>query len=118
MNAAGEGVNQGDVRPSPILTDPAGAAFRIGDGARLGTELALDPMLLQLVVPRSLSRREIVAVDEDTFHVIERDNQGGPDATIKRIYSIDTSTVTFRGATATLTFTREGLRAVVEVRKR
>ena len=34
---------------------------------------------------------EIVALDHDRFAVIERDNQGGPDATIKKIYefSID-----------------------------
>ena len=30
---------------------------------------------------------EIVAVDETTFAVIERDNQGGPDAVLKRIYA-------------------------------
>jgi hypothetical protein len=30
---------------------------------------------------------EIVALNETTFAVIERDNQGGPDAVIKRIYT-------------------------------
>ncbi|ETW92839.1 MAG: hypothetical protein ETSY1_41895, partial [Candidatus Entotheonella factor] len=30
---------------------------------------------------------EIVAVDDTTFLVVERDNQGGPDAAIKKIYS-------------------------------
>ncbi len=37
---------------------------------------------------------EIVAVDETTFAVIERDNQGGPDATIKRIYEFSVDGLT------------------------
>ena len=32
---------------------------------------------------------EIVSVGEDRFWVLERDNQGGPFARIKRIYEID-----------------------------
>lgn len=32
---------------------------------------------------------EIVAVDNNTFAVIERDNQRGPQASIKRIYKFD-----------------------------
>lgn len=35
---------------------------------------------------------DITAVGEGKFYVLERDNQGGPDAAIKRIYSIDLST--------------------------
>ncbi len=38
---------------------------------------------------------EIVAVGDDRFLVIERDNQGGPDARIKKIYAFSTSGVTF-----------------------
>lgn len=34
---------------------------------------------------------EIVAIDADNFAVIERDNQGGPDAAVKRIYEFNIS---------------------------
>jgi len=37
---------------------------------------------------------EISAIDKDTFLVIERDNQGGPDAAIKRIYSFSVAGLT------------------------
>ncbi|MCM2680098.1 esterase-like activity of phytase family protein [Echinimonas agarilytica] len=36
---------------------------------------------------------DITAMGDDQFLVLERDNQGGPDAAIKRIYSIDLSDV-------------------------
>ncbi|GAB5380813.1 MAG: esterase-like activity of phytase family protein [Aliiglaciecola sp.] len=35
---------------------------------------------------------DITSIGEGRFWVLERDNQGGPDAAIKRIYEIDTST--------------------------
>ncbi|TRY30877.1 esterase-like activity of phytase family protein [Aliiglaciecola sp. M165] len=35
---------------------------------------------------------DITSIGEGKFWVLERDNQGGPDAAIKRIYEIDTST--------------------------
>ncbi len=37
---------------------------------------------------------EIVAIDEETFAVIERDNQGGPDATLKKIYEFSIAGLT------------------------
>jgi hypothetical protein len=37
---------------------------------------------------------EIVALDDETFAVIERDNQGGPDARIKKIYTFSVSGLT------------------------
>jgi Esterase-like activity of phytase len=37
---------------------------------------------------------EIVAVDAETFAVVERDNQAGPDATIKKIYKFSVSGLT------------------------
>lgn len=37
---------------------------------------------------------EIVAVDDTTFAVIERDNQGGPDARIKKIYTFSVAGLT------------------------
>jgi hypothetical protein len=39
---------------------------------------------------------EVVALDAETFAVIERDNQGGPDARIKRIYAFSVAGVTPR----------------------
>ena len=32
---------------------------------------------------------DITRVEENLFYILERDNQGGPDAAIKRLYSID-----------------------------
>lgn len=37
---------------------------------------------------------DITSIDNGKFLVLERDNQGGPDATIKRIYEIDLSAAT------------------------
>jgi hypothetical protein len=37
---------------------------------------------------------EIVALDADTLLVLERDNQGGPDARIKRFYTVSIAGVT------------------------
>ena len=37
---------------------------------------------------------EIVAIDEETFLILERDNQGGPDAAVKRIYQVSIGGVT------------------------
>jgi hypothetical protein len=37
---------------------------------------------------------EIIAVDTETFAVVERDNQAGPDATIKKIYTFSISGLT------------------------
>lgn len=37
---------------------------------------------------------EIVAVDDTTFAVVERDNQAGPDATIKKIYTFSVAGLT------------------------
>ena len=55
---------------------------------------------------------EVVAVDDTTFAVVERDNQGGPDATIKKIYtfSVDGLTPQPEGAAfplVTKTFVRD-----------
>lgn len=38
---------------------------------------------------------EITALSDGTLAVLERDNQGGPDAAIKRIYTVDPAGVTF-----------------------
>merc|ERR1719310_1547417 len=45
---------------------------------------------------------DIAPVGDKKFLVLERDNQGGPDAAIKRIYSVDLSSVT-AGSTVTKT---------------
>jgi len=37
---------------------------------------------------------EIVAIDDETFLVVERDNQGGPDARIKKIYEFSVNGLT------------------------
>jgi hypothetical protein len=37
---------------------------------------------------------EVVALDDDTLLVLERDNQGGPDARIKRLYTVSIAGVT------------------------
>lgn len=47
---------------------------------------------------------ELVHVGGDTFAVLERDNQGGTDATIKRIYTFSTAGVTFRDFTEVASF--------------
>ena len=49
---------------------------------------------------------DITAVGEGTFLVLERDNQGGFDAAIKRIYQVDLTSVT-AGATVTKTLVRD-----------
>ena len=41
------------------------------------------------VAPGTVGLSELVAVDRDTFAVIERDNQRGPAAAVKRIYRFD-----------------------------
>ncbi len=38
---------------------------------------------------------EVVALPDGKLALLERDNQGGPDAAIKRVYTVDPSTVTF-----------------------
>ena len=38
---------------------------------------------------------EITRLDDGRLAILERDNQGGPDASIKRIYTVDPSAVTF-----------------------
>jgi hypothetical protein len=47
---------------------------------------------------------EITALGEDNFAVIERDNQGGPDATVKRIYKFSVAEVEFMPNAATPNF--------------
>jgi hypothetical protein len=64
VDAAGEGVNQGDILTAAILTNTAGPPFGIGNRAGLGTELTLDPPLLELAIPRGLTSREIFAFDD------------------------------------------------------
>lgn len=49
---------------------------------------------------------DIVSLGDDEFAVLERDNQGGPDASIKRIYKIDLSALS-EGETATKTLVRD-----------
>ena len=44
---------------------------------------------------------DLTYLGDDTFAVIERDNQGGPDATIKRIYTFSTAGIDFAPHTAT-----------------
>ncbi|MFT7077567.1 MAG: hypothetical protein ACJA0P_003593 [Planctomycetota bacterium] len=54
---------------------------------------------------------DIAEVAPGVLAILERDNQGGPDATIKRIYSVDVTSVTFiaadQGTPATLVKTLE-----------
>ncbi|MEM9802272.1 MAG: esterase-like activity of phytase family protein [Planctomycetota bacterium] len=45
---------------------------------------------------------EIANIGGGRLAILERDNQGGPDAAVKRIYSIDVDDVTFRAVTETL----------------
>lgn len=49
---------------------------------------------------------DITPLGNGRFLIIERDNQGGPDAAIKRLYSVDISTVT-DGATLNKTLERD-----------
>lgn len=49
---------------------------------------------------------DITSLGSNQFLVLERDNQGGPDATIKRLYSIDLSAAT-PGSTITKTLVRD-----------
>lgn len=49
---------------------------------------------------------DITSLGDGTFLVLERDNQGGPDAAIKRIYTVDMSAVT-DGETLTKTLTMD-----------
>lgn len=49
---------------------------------------------------------EIVSSNDGTFMVLERDNQGGPDAAIKRIYKVDLNNVS-AGSTVTKTLVRD-----------
>jgi len=71
--------------------DPAGFA-RIG---RYETATGEWTFLYYPLDPREspnggwVGLSEIVALDGETFLVLERDNQGGPDARIKRVYSFD-----------------------------
>lgn len=49
---------------------------------------------------------DITSLGNEQFLVVERDNQGGPDAAIKRLYKIDLSTAT-EGQTITKTLVRD-----------
>jgi hypothetical protein len=51
---------------------------------------------------------EITSIGNGEFLVIERDNQGGPDAAIKRLYKFDTSGLA-DGAIVTKTLVRDVL---------
>ncbi|MEM1449511.1 MAG: esterase-like activity of phytase family protein [Planctomycetota bacterium] len=93
--------------------DPAGSV-RIGrfDPVGGGWTFAFYP----LDAPTSpnggwVGLSEIASLGGGEFAILERDNQGGPDASIKRIYSIDATSVTFQpvgnGAMETLTKTLE-----------
>ena len=47
---------------------------------------------------------DLVALGDGKFAALERDNQGGPDAAVKRVYSFDVTGVTFLDATQVAAF--------------
>lgn len=76
--------------------DPAGLV-RIGEYTPSNTEWRF--FYYPLDAPTSpaggwVGLSEIVAIDDETFAVVERDNQGGPDATLKRIYEFSITGLT------------------------
>ena len=83
----------------PLRTDPATVA-RIGryDVATGAWSWLAYPLDAAPVGWTGLS--ELVAVDGDTFAVIERDNQRGPQASIKKIYAFDVPAAGWTGLPA------------------
>lgn len=72
----------------PLKTDPQ-TVTRIG---KYDTESGTWSWLfypLDTTSVGTVGLSEIVAVDDNTFAVIERDNQRGPQASIKKIYEFD-----------------------------
>lgn len=45
-----------------------------------------------------VGQADLTSLGDGTFAVLERDNQGGPDAAVKRVYTIDTNGVAFADA--------------------
>ena len=60
VHRTGQTVDEGEVRASTVLPHSTGPALHVCDRALLRAELALDPSLLELAVPRGFAGGQIV----------------------------------------------------------
>ncbi|WP_370614218.1 esterase-like activity of phytase family protein [Mumia qirimensis] len=97
----------------PLWTDPSSTESTVDgdDVARIGRYDLADASWHWYAYPLATPRRggvdwiglsEITAVDGDTLAVIERDKLNGPDARVKRVYTVDVPAKAAAGGLTTL----------------